>query len=77
VPAPALAQLRKSAIAVGSGTPLSARRCRIAEITGLNPLTSTRKSAQATLGSRHPQWHRQVNELGVGKRLKAGHADFP
>jgi fermentation-respiration switch protein FrsA (DUF1100 family) len=21
--------------------------------------------------------HRQVNELGVGKRLKAGHADFP
>ena len=22
-------------------------------------------------------WHRQVNELGVGKRLKAGHADFP
>jgi hypothetical protein len=29
-----LAQLRKNAIAVGSGTPSSARGCRIAEITG-------------------------------------------
>jgi hypothetical protein len=41
-----LAQLRKNAIAVGSGTPSSARGCRIAEITGSNPLSSTKKSVQ-------------------------------
>jgi hypothetical protein len=41
-----LAQLRKSAIAVGSGTPSTARGCRIAEITGSNPLSSTKESAQ-------------------------------
>jgi hypothetical protein len=41
-----LAQLRKNAIAVGSATPSSARGCRIAEITGSNPLSSTKKSAQ-------------------------------
>jgi hypothetical protein len=46
VPAPVLAQLRKNAIAVGSGTPSSLRGCRIAEITDSNPLSSTRKSAQ-------------------------------
>jgi len=45
-PAQVLAQLRKNAIAVGSGTPSSARGCRIAEITGSNPLSSTTKSAQ-------------------------------
>jgi hypothetical protein len=36
-----LAQLRKNAIAVGSGTSSSARGCRIAEITGSNPLSSS------------------------------------
>ena len=43
VPAPVLAQLRKNA--TGSGTPSSAR-CRVAEITVSNPLSSTTKSAQ-------------------------------
>jgi hypothetical protein len=55
VPAPVLAQLRKNAVAVGSGTPSSARGCRIAEITGSNPLSSTRKSARAAVGPGHRQ----------------------
>jgi len=46
-----LAQLRKNAIAVGSGTPPSARGCRIAEITGSNPLSSTIQSCQTALVS--------------------------
>ena len=38
------ATARKSAFAVGSGTPSNARGCRIAEITGSNPLSSTSQS---------------------------------
>ena len=79
VPAPVLAQLRKNAIAVGSGTPSSARGCRIAEITGSNPLSSTRKSARPDLISyatgavdRNDIHHRGDFRPGGGLRPQCG-----
>jgi hypothetical protein len=73
VPAPVLAQLRKNAIAVGSGTPSSARGCRIAEITGSNPLSSTNHRL-AHLGAGTLRYRQRNDTQDEGQR---GHQDRP